>query len=38
MVDIDSVVTGLEKAKQQKSDFVGLMDSFDCLHFESAHK
>jgi len=29
MVDIDSVVTGLEKAKQQKSDFVGLMDSFN---------
>ena len=29
MVDIDSVVANLEKAKQQKSDFVGLMDSFN---------
>ena len=28
-VDIDSVVAGLEEAKQQKSDFVGLMDSFN---------
>lgn len=28
-VDIDAIVENLEKAKQQKSDFVGLMDSFN---------
>ena len=29
MVNIDAIVENLEKAKQQKSEFVGLMDSFN---------